>query len=160
MNTCKKLIIATMLLLLLGFSSNGVAGVSVNIGIPLPPLVFSSPPAMVVIPGTNVYFSPDVEANIFFYHGYWYRPDRDHWYRSSGYDGPWAYIASPPTVLFNLPPDYRRMTYGHQRIPYDDMHRNWRSWERGRYWEKHNWGRGERYDHERGERERGHRERW
>ena len=160
MNSYKKHLIATMLLLLLGFSSSGVAGVSINIGIPLPPLVFAEPPPVVVIPGTYAYFSPDVEANIFFYHGYWYRPHRERWYRSSSYNGPWGYIASPPTVLINLPPDYRRVTIHHQRIPYGDLHENWRSWERGRYWERHGWGRGERYDYERGQRERGHREGW
>jgi hypothetical protein len=152
MNTSKKLMIATISLLLLGFSSYGVAGVSINIGVSLPPLVFAAPPPVVVIPGTYVYFCPDAEADIFFYHGYWYRPHGEYWYRSVSYNGPWAYIGSPPTALINLPSDYRRVTIEHRRIPYGDLHRNWRSWERGRYWEKHGWGRGER--------ERGFRERW
>ena len=155
MDTPRKLFIATMLLLLLGFSSGAVAGVRINIGVSLPPLVFSAPPPVVVIPGTYVYFCPDVEADIFFYHGYWYRPFGEHWYSSASYNGPWAFIAGPPTVLLNLPPDYRRVAIEHHRIPYGDLHRNWRFWERGRYWEKHGGGRDERHDFE-----RGHRERW
>ena len=33
-----------------------------------------APPDMALIPGTYVYFVPGVSADIFFYHGYWYRP--------------------------------------------------------------------------------------
>lgn len=131
MDAYKKLLVATILLLLLGFSSNGVARVDINIGVPLPPLVFPAPPPMIVIPGTYAYFSPDVQPDNFFYHGYWYRLHRERWFRSSSYDGPWAYISRPPTVLLHVPPEFRRVTYGHRRIPYGDLHRNWRSWERG-----------------------------
>jgi hypothetical protein len=155
MNTMKKLTIAIILLLLLSFSGSGTAEVRVNVGINLPRLVFPAPPPVVVIPGTYVYYCPDVEADVYFFHGYWYRPYEEHWYRSGSYNGPWAYIASPPTVFLTLPRDYRRVTIEHRRIPYGDLHRNWRSWERGRYWERHGWGREER-EH----RERGYRERW
>ena len=158
MNRSKKLTMAIIVLLLLGFSGSGIAEVRVNIGVNLPRLVFPAPPPVVVIPGTYAYYCPDAEADIYFYHGYWYRPYEEHWYRSGSYNGPWAYIASPPTVFLHLPPDYRRVTIEHRRIPYGDLHRNWRPWERGRYWEKHGWGREER--HEREHRERGHRERW
>jgi hypothetical protein len=157
MNTPKKLVIATILLLLLGFSGSGVAEVRVNIGV-IPPLIFQAPPPVLVIPGTYVYYCPEAEADIFFYHGYWYRPYGERWYRAGSYNGPWAYIANPPTVVLHLPPDYRRATIEHRRILYGDLHRNWRAWERGRYWEKHGWGREER--HEREHRERGYRERW
>jgi hypothetical protein len=160
MTISKKFLILTILLLLLGFSSKGVARVSINIGVTPPPFVFSAPPPVVVVPGTYVYFTPDVDVDVFFYQGYWYRPYREYWYRSSSYNGPWAYLASPPTVLLNLPPDYRRVTIEHRRIPYGDLHRNWRSWERERYWERHGWGREERHDFDREHRERGHRERW
>ena len=157
MNTPKKLVTATILLLLLGFSSSGIAEVRVNIGV-IPPLIFRAPPPVVVIPGTYIYYCPEAEADVYFYHGYWYRPYEAHWYRSGSYNGPWAYISSPPTVFLSLPPDARRVTIEHRRIPYGDLHRNWRSWERGRYWEKHGWGREERHEGE--HRERGHRERW
>jgi len=52
------------------------AEVNINIDIPLPGLVIPAPPALVVIPGTYVYYPPDVQTDIFFYHGYWYRPYR------------------------------------------------------------------------------------
>src|SRR5512135_3392767 len=96
---------AAMFLVLLAFSSTGIAGVSINIGVSLPPLVISAPPVVAVIPGTYVYFCPDVAADIFFYDGYWFRSYEGNWYRAVDYNGPWVYIAmaSVPTVFFQLP---------------------------------------------------------
>ncbi len=140
----KLIIIGTMLLLLLGFSGQSTAGIHVGVNIPLPPVfVFPAPPELVVIPGTYVYYCPDVDVDIFFYGGYWYRHYGGYWYRCVSYDGPWAYIASPPSVLISLPPNYRVITRGHRHIPYAELHRNWRAWQRDRYWEHHNWGRTE-----------------
>jgi hypothetical protein len=157
-NTFKS---ATILLLFLGFSDKAVSEGSVRIPLP-PPLLFTAPPPMVVIPNTYVYFSPNAEADVFFYHGHWYRPYEGRRYRSANDNGRWVYMRDVPPPLLRLPPDYRRVTMGHRRIPYDDLHRNWRSWERDRYWEKHNWNRGEereRHEFERVKRERGHHER-
>jgi hypothetical protein len=144
----KTIIIAAVLLLLLDIPGKGGARVNININIPLPPpFVFAAPPEMVVIPETYVYYSPDVGFDIFFYDGYWYRPYDRYWYRSVEYSGPWVHIGSPPTVLLRLPPDYRVATREYRRIPYGELHRNWRAWERGRYWEHHNWGRLENERH-------------
>ena len=134
-------LMAVMLLVLLAFSNTSIAGVSVNIGVNLPPLVISAPPVVAVIPGTDVYFCPDVAMDVFFYDGYWYRSYEGNWYRAVDYNGPWGYIAvaSVPAVFFHLPTDYRVGRF--QRIPYADLHRNWRAWQRDRYWEHHAWGR-------------------
>ena len=75
------------------------AGVNVNISIPLPGLVIPAPPALFVIPGTYVYYPPDVNVDIFFYHGYWYRPYRGGWYIANGYNGPWRTIGEPDVCL-------------------------------------------------------------
>jgi hypothetical protein len=143
----KLILISVILMLVLGFSGQSTAGISIGINIPIPPLfAFPAPPELVVIPGTYAYYCPDVGVNIFFYAGYWYRPYEGYWYRSVSYDGPWVYIESVPYVLLNLPPDYRAITWGESPIPYVELHRNWRTWERDRYWEHHNWG---RVEHER-----------
>ncbi len=137
-----RLVLASaMFLVLLASSSTGIAGVSINIGVSLPPLVISAPPVVAVIPGTDAYFCPDVAADVFFYDGYWYRSYEGNWYSAVSYNGPWVYLAvtSVPTVFFQLPTDYRAV--GYQRIPYADLHRNWRAWQRDRYWEHHAWGR-------------------
>ena len=56
------------------------AGVSVNITIPLPGPVIPAPPGLIVVPGTYVYYPPEVGVDIFFYRGYWYRPYDGGWY--------------------------------------------------------------------------------
>lgn len=116
------------------------AEVNVNIGInvPLPRLVISAPPAVVLIPGTYAYFAPDIEVDIIFYGGYWYRPHSGYWYRSVGYNGPWKYIVVDrvPRVLIDLPPGYRHIPPGHERIPYGHLKKNWRTWEREKHWDR------------------------
>ena len=102
-----------------------MAGRHVGVNIPLPPaFVFPAPPELVVIPGTYVYYWPDVDFDIFFYGGYWYRPYGGNWYHSPSYGGPWVYIESAPSVVLSLPPDYRTVTRGFRRIPYGELHRN------------------------------------
>jgi len=130
------------------------AGVNVNVTIPLPGLVISAPPAMIVIPGTYVYYPPDVGVDIFFYHGYWYRPYRGQWFISAGYNGPWGTVAvgKVPPGLRGLPPYYRRVPPGYGRMPYSTVRANWRTWEREKYWDRHERGRGYSEGHDRGER--------
>lgn len=147
----------TMLLVLTGYSARGIAEVNINIGINTPPpaVVFPAPPAVVVIPRTYVYFVPDVAEDIFFYQGYWYRPYKGYWYRSGDYKGPWVHIvtARVPGVLLHLPPDFRHVPPGHERIPYGQLKKNWRTWEKEKYWDKYE--EKERYKEERREHREG-----
>jgi hypothetical protein len=117
------------------------AGVNVNVGIniPLPVFEITAPPAMVVVPGTYVYYAPNVSADIVFYHNYWYRPYGECWYRATSYNGPWSFVAvnSVPAPVLHLPPDYRRVPPGQERIPYGQLKKNWKGWERDRYWDRH-----------------------
>lgn len=148
-----KKITLTWLIISVGFMlptlipNTGFAEVNVNIGInvPLPGFVFHGPPAVALIPGTYAYAVPDVEIDILFYHGYWYRPHRDRWYRSASYNGPWGHIAHRrvPAAIIGLPPDYRHFPPGHSRIPYGHVKKNWRNWEKHRHWDTHEY----RYDH-------------
>lgn len=141
-------VIGAMLLVLTGFSAQSDARVDVNIGINIPAFRFSAPPHLVVIPGTYVYTVPDVDVDILFYRGYWYRPYEGRWYRAGSYNGPWIYIqpARVPRVFFDLPADYRAFPPEHRRIPYGEFNRNWKRWERDRYWD-----RDERWRERRGE---------
>lgn len=144
----KLIILGVSLLFLLGFSDQSLAGIRIGVSIPPPPsVVFTGPPELVVIPGTYVYYPPDADVEIFFYEGYWYRPYAGYWYRSADYRGPWVYIEGPPRVLLNIPHNYRVVTRGYRRVPYGELHSHWRAWERGRYWERHNWGRPENERH-------------
>ncbi len=147
---------------LMAYGPKTYAEVRVNIGIgvpapqvvihPPPPVVIHEPPAVVVIPGTYVYFAPDVGMDIFFYHGYWYRPQRGHWYRAGGYDGPWDSIEGRrvPHAVRALPPDFRHTVRHHERIRHVDLQRNWREWEHKKHWDRPDYRREVRDGHDGG----------
>lgn len=124
--------------------TKGNAEVNIDVTIPLPGLVISAPPSMVVIPGTYAYYPPDVGVDIFFYGGNWYRPYRGQWFMAAEYNGPWGSIAiqSVPGVLVNLPLNYRHVPPGYESMPYGTVKRNWRTWENERYWDNYESRRG------------------
>ncbi len=150
----KKLLFGTILLaFVVALPIPTIAGVDVDVhvGIPLPPpVVFPSPPELIVIPETYVYVAPDVREDIYFHNGWWWRPWRGRWYRSRHYNSGWVYSASVPSFYGRIPSGWRsyykdHRWRGHQwsyhRIPYHQLERNWSSWEKSRHWEKQQtWG--------------------
>jgi hypothetical protein len=125
--------------------------VDVGVSIPLPPgIVFSAPPEMVVIPETYVYVVPDVDVDIYFFDGWWWRPWEGRWYRSQSYNSGWIYYQSVPTFYHEVPAgwrnDYRQRRWGgrewnYQRIPQQQVQHNWNNWKKDKHWEKQNtWG--------------------
>ena len=144
----KKAIITVLMVLfvLMCFSKTGVAEVSINIGISLPPaVVFSRPPELVVIPGTYVYVAPDVPEDVFYCQGYWWRQWKGNWYRSSHYDRGWVYYSNPPYELRRIPSTWRddykdrhwkRQEWHYSRMPHQVVERNWWTWESRGRWEK------------------------
>lgn len=127
-----------------------MARVNVGVSISLPPIVFSAPPLMVVIPETNVYAVPEFDMDIFFYGGWWWRPWEGQWYRSRNYDSGWAHYRRVPSFYRGIPSgwknDYRERRWkgrewNHKQVPYPQVRQNWRNWERNRHWEKQQtWG--------------------
>ena len=118
-------------------ADQGPGGPQASVNVPPPPeYTFPSPPEVAVIPGTYVYVVPDINTEILFYHGYWYRPFAGRWYWARAYNGPWLYLAPArvPRVILELPPGYRRLPPGYHRISYGLLHRDWERWERERYW--------------------------
>lgn len=138
----RHLIAATLLLLPFGalYATGAQAEVNLNIGINLPTtgVVVSSSPDVVVISGTYVYFVPDAREDVFFYHGYWYRPHNGGWYRSTEYNRDWVVVSfnSVPPPVRAVPPGFRRVPPGHEKIPYGQLKKNWKSWEKERRWER------------------------
>jgi hypothetical protein len=110
-NKMKKLrftIMFLLLVLLLPASVPAMGRVDVSVRIPLPPpIIFSAPPAMVVIPETYVYVVPDVQEEIYFYGGWWWRPWQGRWYRSHNYDSGWGYYDSAPSFYTSVPSSWR-----------------------------------------------------
>ncbi len=129
-----------------------LAQVDIHIGISLPPpFVFEAPPEVIVIPDTSdVYAVPDVDGDLFFWDGWWWRPWEGRWYRSHRYNDGWAYYDNVPSFYFDVDPGWRGYYrehdwYGHrwdyERIPPERLQQNWRSWQNSRHWEQHGtWG--------------------
>ena len=147
----KLLVIAILLSSVLVFPVPTMAGVDVGVSISLPPLiVFASPPEVVVIPETYVYVVPESTVDIFFYDGWWWRPWEGRWYRSRRYDSGWGYYQRVPSFYARVPSgwrnDYRDHRWGgkpwnHQRIPHQQVERNWSTWKKDKHWEKQQtWG--------------------
>ena len=147
----KKLLLGTLFLaLVFVFPAPTMARVNVNVGISLPPIVFGGPPELVVIPETNVYAVPSVDADIYFYGGWWWRPWEGKWYRSHNYDSGWGYYRGSPSFYRSVPSgwrnDYRQNRWkgnqwNHQTVRHQQVQQNWRGWEKNKHWEKQNsWG--------------------
>lgn len=153
--------LGVLLLMTFAHVSGSIAGVNVEIGVvapppppppgpPLPPppgFVIPAPPPVVVIPGHYVYMVPDIDVDILFYGGYWWRPFEGRWYRARHYNGPWGFIAIErvPRPLVRLPRDYRHIPPGARRIAPAELNQNWKRWQRERFWERDEaWRKGRR----------------
>ena len=118
----------------------GLPGVSIGINLPLYP-------ELVPVPGYPVYYAPQVDSNYFFYDGMYWVYQRDNWYASSWYNGPWGLIGPEAVPLFVLrvpvryyrqPPAYFRgwssdapPRWGeHWGNSWTQSHRGWDSWNR------------------------------
>lgn len=110
------------------------AEVQLNINLGPPPVVVSEPPSVVLVPGTGVYFLPDVNFDVFFFGGYWWSPRGDRWYRAPAYNGPWSGVSRRvvPAPVFRVPHDYRRVYYRERHIPYGQWKQERREHGRGR----------------------------
>lgn len=83
----------------------GISGPGVSIGVHFP--VY---PRLVRVPGYPVYYAPALEANYFFFDGYFWLFIDDVWYASSWYDGPWTLVQpyAVPYFLLRVPLRYYR----------------------------------------------------
>lgn len=150
----KKLLFGTLLLtLMFSFPPPTVAEVSVNIGfsLPLPPPIrFREPPRLVVLPDTYVYVTPDVNVDIFFNDGWWWRPYEGRWYRSRDYNSGWQHYKHEPSFYRHVPKHWRNDYKNHQwkgqqwnpaRRDQHEVKKNWNRWKKDKHWEKNNnWG--------------------
>jgi hypothetical protein len=135
---------ATLLVLcmLLGYSAPGYSAPDISINITL-----SSYPNMSRVPGYPLYYATDLNANYFFYDGwYWVYLD-DNWYASSWYNGPWElvtpdavplyvlripvrYYRAPPTYFTGWRSDAPPRWHDHWGNQWAQQHRGWDRWDR------------------------------
>jgi len=149
----KKLFFGTLLLALVivvPIPTMARVDVNVSIGLP-PPIVFAAPPDVIVIPDTrNVYVVPDIDVDLFFWNGWWWRLWEGRWYRSHYYNRGWGYYNNVPSFYFDVDPGWRgyhrdHNWYGHrwnyERIPNQRLQKNWKAWQNNRHWERQGtWG--------------------
>ncbi len=148
----KKSFFATMFLgLLVVAPVPTMARVDVNVNVTLPPpIVFGAPPEVIALPDTSdVYAVPGIDANLFFWNGWWWRLWDGRWYRSHYYDRGWRYYKSVPSFYFDVDPDWRTYYRDHdwgghrwnyQRIPEQRLKQDWKTWQNGGHWKKETWG--------------------
>lgn len=76
---------------LLATTASAQVNVQMQVGIPLPQIVFTAPPPLVVVePGVQVV--EDYDDEVFFVDGwYWTRRDNS-WFRTRQYNGTWAVV--------------------------------------------------------------------
>ena len=129
----KTLFLGTMLLVLMFVvPMPTMAGVEVGVGVALPPpIVVETPPAVVALPAApGVYAAPDVDVDLFFWNGWWWRPWGGHWYRSRYYDHGWGYFRNVPRFYSRVNPGWRGYYRGHNwngrpwnyhRIPHQEF---------------------------------------
>jgi hypothetical protein len=94
------------MLMALLLSPPAVAGAQVSIQIGLPSISIGidqrAYPQLVAVPGYPVYYDPGSDWNYFFYDGLYWVYERDAWYASSWYNGPWSQVGPQEVPLFIL----------------------------------------------------------
>ena len=80
------------------------ARVSIEMAIPGASIGVYQPvyPDLVLVPGYPVYYAPQLQANYFFYEGFYWVFHEDRWYTSAWYDGPWDLVDPYAVPLFVL----------------------------------------------------------
>lgn len=104
---------ALVLLLGLFFAPTPAAAqVSIGIGLPSVSIGINLPsfPELVVVPDYPVYYAPRGDVNLFFYDGMYWAYERDNWYASSWYNGPWGLVGPEvvPVFVLRIPVRYYR----------------------------------------------------
>ena len=84
-------------------TSVAIAGATIGVTV-------ASYPELVPVPGYPVYYAPGLNANYFFYDGLFWIYQRDNWYSSTWYNGPWVYVAPSvvPLYVLRVPVSYYR----------------------------------------------------
>jgi hypothetical protein len=86
---------------------------------------FDTEPNMTLVPGTQVYYAPYGNYEVYRYHNRWFANREGTWYRASSYDGPYVpvdYDRVPPQVVA-VPMEYRQQY--NQGWQYDNSRSYW-----------------------------------
>ena len=132
-STIPPLIVGSLLICGAGREAGGEVGVGISINIGPPPISVAAPPAVVMVPQSQVYFVPNVSFDVFYHNGSWWSPRGEVWYRSRAYNGPWVIVdrRSVPAPVLRVPHDYRTIYVKEKHIPYGQWKKEYRHHEGG-----------------------------
>ena len=101
--------------------------IGINLGLPSPPgVVIETPPQLVAVPHTPVYYAPQLPYDVFTYADHYYTFRANAWYWAPGYGGPWYPIGVErvPRPVLAVPVAYykepRHHWKRHGRPPWAD----------------------------------------
>jgi hypothetical protein len=85
------------------------------------PVVVAEPPQVIVVPGSQVYYAPYAEFDLFVYGGRYYRFHDGHWFIAGSHHGPWRYVVGQrvPAPVLAVPVAYYKIPPGHARHDHD-----------------------------------------
>jgi hypothetical protein len=145
----RYLLVALSLLMASAKPASAQVSVGVAIGLPSVEIGIQAPvyPELVVVPGYPVYYDPRADSNYFFYDGVYWVYQRDNWYASTWYNGPWqlvrpeqvpVYVLRVPVRYYRQPPPYFRgwradapPRWGqHWGRDWERRHAGWDRWDR------------------------------
>jgi hypothetical protein len=74
-----------------------------------PPVVVSATPTWVLVPGTAVYYSPEIQADVYLHGGVWYYRVSGVWFTGPSHTGPWdaTPVTAVPMMVTRIPPGWR-----------------------------------------------------
>jgi len=108
-------------------------------------------PDVIPLPETdNVYVVPDLDIDVFFWNGWWWRPWQGGWYHSRYYRRGWGHYGGIPTFYYDVDSEWREYyrdrkwngnPWYYERIYHRDLHQNWQQWRNDQHWEtQKTWG--------------------
>ena len=81
------------------------------------PIVFTAPPKLVLVPGTQVHYAPGLSVNYFAYRGRHFTYHDGSWFVAERYGGLWTYVAvaKVPKAVLAVPVTYYKIPPGHMK---------------------------------------------
>jgi len=74
-----------------------------------PPVVVTATPTWVLVPGTAVYYSPEIQVDVYLHGGVWYYRVSGVWFTGPSHTGPWdaTPVTAVPMMVTRIPPGWR-----------------------------------------------------
>jgi hypothetical protein len=101
------------------------ADVRINANLSSGRIYLDTEPNVVLVPGTQVYYSPYGSYEVFRYRNRWFVNQNGMWYRASSYRGPFIEVPDDrvPRQVMSVPVEYRQQYRNQNQGWYNHHHR-------------------------------------